>query len=139
MVSHQFSKTYTNFPHLPYIYIRHHLRVSVLVCHNLLSRLEGRDCLSTGLATHYFSSKEGWDRLDKLEDRLGEELEKGEACDIKKVLDSIFETKKSRLSISSQLEMIDKVFSLPTLGDVMEGLEALGWQAGDEGQVPRYL
>merc|ERR1719427_631597 len=97
-------------------------------------RLEGRDCMGVGLATHYFSSKEGWDKLDKLE----EELEKIPDVDVDTLLNHLFDTKKSRLSLDPQLDMIDKVFSLPLLEDVMEGLEALGWQAGEEGKVPRF-
>lgn len=97
-------------------------------------RLEGRDCLSVGLCTHYFSSKEGWDKLDRLES----ELEKIGDVDVDSLLNCLFETKKSRLSISQQSDMIDAVFSLPTLEELVEGLEALGFQAGEEGQVPRF-
>lgn len=99
-------------------------------------RLEGRDCLSVGLCTHYFSSKDGWDKLDKFDTEL-EKVGAGDV-DVDSLLNCLFETKKSRLSFSQQSDMIDNVFNLPTLDELVEGLEALGFQAGEEGHVPRF-
>jgi len=104
-------------------------------------RLEGRDVLSCGLATHYFSSKAGWDGLEKLEDELGKVASNPEGCstsEIRSVLDRLFETKKSRLSFNSNIEMINQIFGLSKLGDIMESLEAMGYQAGEETQVLRF-
>jgi len=103
-------------------------------------RLEGRDVLSCGLATHYFSSKAGWDGLEKLEEELGKVASNPEGCstsEIRSVLDRLFETKKSRLSFNSNIEMINQIFGLSKLGDIMESLEAMGYQAGEETQVLR--
>jgi len=103
-------------------------------------RLEGRDVLSCGLATHYFSSKAGWDGLEKLEEELGKVASNPEGCstsEIRSVLDRLFETKKSRLSFNSNIDMINQIFGLSKLGDIMESLEAMGYQAGEETQVLR--
>jgi hypothetical protein len=57
------------------------------------------------------------------------------------VLDKMFETKKGRLSIHKQREVIDKVFGVRRLEDVLHGLdmEALAWSAGEENQILRWL
>ena len=104
-----------------------------------LPRLEGRDALSSGLATHYFSSKEGWDGLDRLEGELTKVVatETFSNSDVRGVLDKLFEHKRSRLSFNAMLEMINQVFGLGTLADIMEGLEALGWSAGEETDILR--
>jgi len=58
--------------------------------------------------------------------------------EIRAVLDRLFETKKSRLSFSSNVEMINQIFGFGNLGDILESLEAMGYQAGEETQVLRF-
>jgi len=103
-------------------------------------RLEGRDALSSGLATHYFSSKEGWDGLDRLEGELTKvvAMDTFTNSEVRGVLDKLFEHKRSRLSFNAMLEMINQVFGLGSLADIMEGLEALGWSAGEETDLLRF-
>ena len=110
---------------------------SLLTAH--LPRLEGRDALSSGLATHYFSSKEGWDGLDRLEGELTKvvAMDTFTNSEVRGVLDKLFEHKRSRLSFNAMLEMINQVFGLGSLADIMEGLEALGWSAGEETDLLR--